>query len=366
MVKKLFKNLDYGILIIVFILFFIGMVSLKSASQGAGGDPEEFTKQFVWFTIGMVAVITMIFFDYKIIKKLSIPIYALILILLILVLKSNPTNGATSWFKVGPISIQPSEFAKLAVIMMLAMFIDFCNERKGINMIYNLFFCSLIVAIPTLLIIKQPDYGTAIVMIVIFSAMIFAGGINWKYIVAAIIVLIISAPLVYNFILPSHAKKRIEVFINPETDPRGAGYNIIQSKLAVGSGMIFGMGLFNGNQTQMGLLPMKTTDFIFPVISEEMGFVVSSSVIILFAVLLVRIINLSRSTKDNFGKLICIGIFAMIFAHYVENIGMCMGLLPITGIPLPFISYGGSSMLTNMISVGLLCSIAARRKKHII
>ena len=203
------------------------------------------------------------------------------------------------------------------------------------------------------------------VFLVVSALMIFVAGINIWYIVGAVVTVVISVFLAYQYVLPDYAKNRILVFLNPEMDPRGAGYNIIQSEMAVGSGKMWGMGLFSGNQTQLGYLPMKTTDFIFAVISEEMGFVVSSLVILLFVILLIRMANIAKTAKDNFGSLLCVGIFAMILAHFVENIGMCMGILPITGIPLPFISYGGSSMLTNMIAIGLLMSVATRRKHNI-
>ncbi len=365
MIKKLFKNLDYSVIILVILLFVIGIISLKSASMGAGGDADEYSKQIIWFLIGLIISIIMVFVDYKFFKKLSVPFYLIMILLLIVVLKSNPTNGATSWIKVGQLSLQPSEFFKISVILVVARFIEHANNTNGINKWYNLLICILIVIIPTLLIIKQPDYGTAIVILGILLAMLFAGGINWKYILVAVMLAVIIIPIAYNFALPEHAKKRIEVYLNPESDPRGAGYNAIQSKLAVGSGMIVGMGLFNGNQTQMGLLPMKTTDFIFSVISEEMGFIVSAMVVGLYMILQIKIINISRRTKDTFGKMICIGTFAMIFIHVIENIGMCIGLLPITGIPLPFISYGGSSMLTCMILIGMINSISARKKKHL-
>ena len=364
MIKKVFKNLDYIILIIVFVFVAISVVALKSASQGAGEVEVKYTKQIMWFVIGLFFVFGLSFFDYKDLKKLIPPAYIFILLLLLLVLKTTPINGATSWFRIGSASLQPSEFFKIVLILSIASFIDFASEKEGINKIYNLLLSGLILAIPILLIIKQPDYGTAIVGIFIFAVMIFSAGLSYKYIVPALVLIIIAVPILYNFVLPTHAKNRIDVFLNPNLDPRGAGYNIIQSELAIGSGMLTGQGFFNGTQTQMGLLPMKTTDFIFPVISEEMGFVISSAIILLYGILLIRIINLSRNTKDTFGKLICIGIFAMIFAHVVENIGMCMGLLPITGIPLPFISYGGSSMLTNMIAIGLLMSVAVHKKKH--
>ena len=262
-------------------------------------------------------------------------------------------------------SLQPSEFAKIVLIITMARIIDNFKQKGTLNKPINILLLFLIISLPVLLIIMQPDYGTAMVILVMVAVMLFVGGIKWRYIIGAVTAVAIIIPVAYNYFLPQHAKNRIEVFLNPESDPRGAGYNIIQSKLAVGSGQLWGMGLFNGNQTQLGILPMKTTDFIFPVISEEMGFIISSLVILLFVVLLIRIINIAKTSKDSFGGLVCVGIFAMIFAHFVENVGMGMGLLPITGIPLPFISYGGSSMLTNMIAIGLVMSVACRRKHNI-
>lgn len=364
MVKKVLKNIDYVILILVIILFVIGIVALSSASQGAGEVEAKFSKQIVWFAVGLFISFCVAFFDYKNLKKITIPIYIISLIALALVLKTAPINGARSWFQIGPMSLQPSEFFKIILIISVATFIDYVSENNGINKIYNLLICFAIIAVPIFLIVKQPDYGTAIVGIVIFAMMLFSAGLNWKYIATAFVILIVAVPLLYFFVLPEHAKTRIDVFLNPNLDPRGAGYNIIQSELAIGSGMLLGKGVQNGTQTQMGLLPMKTTDFIFPVIGEEMGFIVSSLIIVLYGILLIRIINLARNTLDRYGKLICVGVFAMIFSHVLENIGMCMGLLPITGIPLPFISYGGSSMLTNMIAIGLLMSISAHKKKH--
>ena len=340
-------------------------MALYSTGQGAGGDPTEFSKQLIWFLVGFVVLIFLTFFDYKNFKKICFPLYFIFIILLFAVLFVNRNNGATSWFKVGRMSFQPAEFFKIAIVITNAFLIEHFKEKENLSKIHNIIILLLIVAIPTVLIIKQPDYGTAAVVILTTAIMLFVGGIDFKYIVAIAVVAIILIPIAYNFI-PQHAKDRINVYLNPESDPKGAGYNIIQSKLAVGSGQAFGMGFLNGNQTQLGTLPMKSTDFIFPVIGEEMGFFVSSLVIILYLILLVRLLYIARHAKDTFGELICIGTFAIILLHFVENIGMSMGLLPITGIPLPFISYGGSSMLTNMILIGICESVSAHRKKHLL
>ena len=223
----------------------------------------------------------------------------------------------------------------------------------------------LYIALPTVLIMMQPDYGTAMVFLVVAALMIFISGINVGYIIGAIITVVVGIFVAYNYVLPDYAKTRITVFLNPETDPSGAGYNIIQSELAVGSGQMWGMGLFNGNQTQLGYLPMKTTDFIFAVISEEMGFVISTAVVILFVLLISKSVHIGKTAKDNYGSLISIGVAGMFLAHFIENVGMNIGLMPITGIPLPFISYGGSAMLTNFVGLGLLLNVSGRRKKKL-
>ncbi len=365
MLKKLFKSIDRVCLFIVCALFLIGMVALYSANGGISGDSSEVWKQGLWFGIGFVILAGITLMDYKTFEKLWIPIYIVILILLVAVLFTKPINGACSWFNLKFMSVQPSEFAKICLILTIARMIDIQKQKGNFQKPQYILLLLLLVLVPVLLIIKQPDYGTAIVILFTVAMMLFAAGIKWRYIVGAVLSVLIIVPIAYTYFLPEHAKNRIAVFLNPELDPRGAGYNIIQSKLAVGSGQLTGMGLFHGNQTQLGILPMKTTDFIFPVISEEMGFIISALVILLFVGLLLRIIHIAKTARDFYGMLICVGVFAMIGAHFIENVGMSMGLLPITGIPLPFISYGGSSMLTNMIAIGLVMSVANHRKHNI-
>lgn len=263
----------------------------------------------------------------------------------------------------GGVSIQPSEFAKITLILGLAKIICYFKEKKKLDSPLSILAILLILALPVALVVKQPDYGTAMVMLAVAAFMIFVSGINYKYVIGAVLIVAVGLPLAYQYILPEHARSRIMVFLNPETDPQGAGYNIIQAKLAVGSGQMFGMGLLEGNQTQLGYLPMKVTDFIFAVISEEMGFLVSVLVVILFVLLVIRGYAIAKSAKDLYGSLIATGITTMYLAHFIENVGMNIGLMPITGIPLPFISYGGSAMLTNFIGLGLLLNISGRRDK---
>lgn len=365
MKNKLLKNIEWGILICTILLIGIGMVALYSSTQSS--DFEELKKQIMWLVISIPIVILIISLDYEMIANISHIGYGIILILLVLVLFTTPVNGATSWFDIGPFSFQPAEFAKIFVILLLAKGIVKAQkqDKNDISKPLKLFLVLLIVAVPVLLIIKQPDYGTALAFLVATIFMLFVSGINKKYIIGAILAVIVIVPLLYFFVLPEHAKTRIDVFLNPNLDPRGAGYNVIQSKLAIGAGQLFGMGVTKGNQTQLGFLYPKTTDFIFSVIGEEMGFIVSAGIIVLYVVLITKAIYVAKTAKDDLGSYIAMGISGIFMFHMVENIGMTMGLLPITGVPLPFVSYGGSSLLTNFVLVGLLLNISARRKKAI-
>ncbi len=234
---------------------------------------------------------------------------------------TEPINGATSWFNIGSVSIQPAEFAKVICILMLALVISKIqkNGKNEISRISKLLLVLLTFIVPTLLIIKQPDYGTALAFVMALVFMLFTAGIKKRYIIAAILVVIIAVPLLYFFVLPEHAKTRIDVFLNPDLDPRGAGYNVIQSKLAIGAGELLGMGLFKGNQTQLGFLYPKTTDFIFSLIAEEMGFIVAAGVIILYVVLITKAIYVAKTAKDDLGSYIAIGIARSIFLSYARK-----------------------------------------------
>lgn len=363
--KRELKNMEWGLLIIAIILTAIGIIALFSATQENGYD--EFKKQLIWFAIGIVAMVIVMLINYETLVKLSPIFYGIFIILLIAVLFTNPVNGATSWFDIGSFSFQPSEFAKVIVVLFLAFIISKIQSRyvEDINKPSRLLIIFVAVAIPLLLIIKQPDYGTAMAFCVALALMLFTAGIDKKYIIGAVVVIVVSIPLVYNFVLPEHAKKRIDIFLNPESDPRGSGYNIIQSKLAIGAGRLTGMGLLKGNQTQLGYLYPKTTDFIFSVISEEMGFIISGTIIVLYVLLITKTIYIAKTAKDIKGSLIASGIAGIFLFHMAENIGMVMGLLPITGVPLLFVSYGGSSLITSYIFIGILLNISGKRQKTI-
>ncbi|MCI8345371.1 MAG: rod shape-determining protein RodA [Clostridia bacterium] len=363
--KKIFKNIEWGILICTILLILIGLVALFSATQNA--EYEELKKQIMWLCISIPIFIVVIFIDYEIVAKASPIFYGIFLILLIAVLFTKSINGATSWFNIGSFSIQPSEFAKIFVILVFAKVVSKIEERgkKEISRPTRLSLALAVVAVPVALIVIQPDYGTALAFLVATVMILYTAGIDKKYIITSILLVVILLPILYFFVLPDHAKTRIDVFLNPNLDPRGSGYNIIQSKLAIGAGELFGMGVLKGNQTQLGFLYPKTTDFIFAVIGEEMGFVATAGIVILYVILITKTIYVAKTAKDNLGSYIAMGIAGIFIFHMVENIGMTIGLLPITGVPLPFVSYGGSSMLTNLILIALVLNISGRRQKTI-
>ena len=365
MKRKVLKNIEWGILICTIILIIIGLVALYSATYETTRD--ELKKQCLWIAISIPIMILVICVNYEVIAKISPIFYVVILGLLVGVLFTSAVNGASSWFSIGFFSFQPSEFAKIFVVLAFSLVVTKIQERgrNEINRPTRLLLSLLVIAVPVGLIAIEPDIGTAVAFVFATAFILFAAGIKKRYIFSVLLLIVIAVPLLYFFVLPEHAKTRIDVYLNPELDPRGAGYNIIQSKLAVGAGELFGMGLLKGNQTQLGFLYPKTTDFIFAVIGEEMGFVVAAAVIILYVILITKAIYVAKTAKDDLGSYIAMGIAGIFLFHMLENIGMTMGLLPITGVPLPFVSYGGSSLLTNLILIALLLNISGRRQKTI-
>lgn len=364
MKKKLLKNMDYGVLICVLLLMTGGLFALFSTSKNT--EYTEFIKQLQWFAISIPFFIAAIVIDYNKILKFAPAFYGVCLFLLVIVLFTESINGASSWFSIAGFSFQPSEFGKIATILFLAYVLNLlqAKSKKDVNKFKNVLIILTVIAVPVLLIVKEPDFGTATAYIFAFVFIMFVSGINKKYIFASLAIIAVLVPVLY-LNLPQHALDRINVYLHPESDPRGSGYNIIQSKLAIGAGQILGMGFLQGNQTQLGYLHPKTTDFIFSAIGEELGFVVASVVIILYVVLITKIVYVAKTAKDNVGSYIAIGIAGVLCFHMIENIGMTMGLLPITGVPLPFVSYGGSSLLTNFICIGLVLNVSARRQKAI-
>lgn len=306
--SKKIKNTEWKILIYVILLLIIGLVALYSASTS--NDVAEFKKQIMWIAIGIPLLIGMMFIDYRILARFSPIFYGISLVLLVLVLFTSAVNGASSWFNIGSFSMQPAEFAKIAVILFLASTISKMgnDQERQINKPLNLLKTIGIVLLPVFLIAMQPDLGTATAYIFALVFMLFVAGIDKRYIIVAVTLVVILVPLLYLFVLPEHAKARIDVYLNPESDPRGDGYNIIQSKIAIGAGGLLGLGFLQGTQTHLGYLYPKTTDFIFSVIGEEFGFIVCSIIVILFVLLITKCIQVAKTASDNLGSYLVMGL----------------------------------------------------------
>lgn len=299
--KKQLKNTEWSILVCTIILIVIGLLALASASKAS--ELEDLKKQIIWISIGIPILIISMLIDYRTTAKISIIFYIISIILLIAVLLTSAINGATSWFQLGTISIQPAEIAKIAVVLFLASLMSKIS-REEINKPLKLLIVLGIAALPIVLIVLQPDYGTAMAYVFAIVVMLYVAGIKKKYIIATFLLVIIAIPLLYFFVLPEHAKQRIEVYLQPDLDPRGAGYNIIQSKLAIGAGRLLGQGWMNGTQTHLGFLYPKTTDFIFAVIGEEMGFIACAGIIILYIIFITRAVNIAKTARDDLGSYI--------------------------------------------------------------
>ncbi|NLN15352.1 MAG: rod shape-determining protein RodA [Tissierellia bacterium] len=358
---KSFKKFDFVLLFIMLILCGYGLIILKSATLSYGTN-SYLKSQIMAIIIGLFAILILVLMDYEFLGKLYIPIYIVCNLLLIAVLIfgfGEEDWGARSWLKIGPVSFQPSEFVKIGLIISLAKFIDINKEK--INEPFTLLKILAFAGFPVLLILKQPDFGTALVFIFFIAIMLFVAGIRWKYIGIAFLTALAAMPVLW-FRLDPYQRDRIFDFLEPERNPTGSGYQALQGKIAIGSGKIFGRGLFQGVFTQFNYIPEKQTDFIFAVLVEELGFIGGIFLIGLYFILLTRLIKISKNCNDLFGSLMVIGIAAIFVFHIWENIGMTIGLMPITGIPLPFISHGGTFMLINMVGIGIALSVGLHRE----
>ena len=359
----LFRELDYILIALSLICTAFGIVMISSAVRSLDGSSRYVLIQAVAGGMGLLIMAALTAVNYEKVSTAWKVIYMGCVVLLILVLivgTGREDTGSHSWIRFGPIGIQPSEFVKIGFIITLskrvADFGESINEPKNIlKLLAHL-------GILLCLILLQPDFGTSMVFIFIFAGIVFAAGISYKYILTAVGTIIGIIPMAWFFLLKEYQKNRIRVFINPESDPLGSGYHVIQSKIAIGSGRLFGKGLYEGTQTQLGYLPAKHTDFIFAVVGEELGLIGCAVVTGLLFSLVYRCLADSKRTKSDINRYICIGVACMFLAHIFENIGMCIGLMPVTGIPLPFFSYGGSSLITNFAAIGLVLSVHMRKK----
>lgn len=314
--KRALKNTEWGILICVVLLVIIGLVALYSATINS--ELYEFKKQCLWILISIPIMIAVMYIDYNMLAKVSAYLYGILIILLIAVLFTKPINGATSWFNIGFFAFQPAELGKVFIIMFVSYVIVTIQRKskKEINKLSKLAIILSVVGLPIILIAMQPDYGTAIAYIISLVLILYVSGIDKKYIITSFIIVLIMVPIMYFFILPEHAKARIDVYLNPNLDPRGAGYNIIQSKIAIGAGKLFGMGWLKGTQTHLGFLYPKTTDFIFSMIGEELGFAMCSLIVVIYVMLITKAINVAKTASNDLGSYIAMGIVRNIFISH--------------------------------------------------
>ncbi|HRS20875.1 MAG TPA: rod shape-determining protein RodA [Clostridia bacterium] len=359
--RKLIKNIDLGIVISTILLIVYGMISISSATHiRSGGSMGTLKVQIIAFILGIIGVILILLIDYKTFGDNYVLIYITNVFLLTLVLIIGfSTKGTRGWIDLGPVNMQPSEVVKIGYILTFAKYLE--KKKDNLNKLIDVLPAMLHLGLIVGLIMLQPDTGTALVFIFISIFMLFAAGMSYKIIAGAFGGFLISLPIIWKLLKP-YQKNRILVFLNPELDPMGAGYHVIQSKTAIGSGQFLGKGLFEGTQNNLGFILERHTDFIFSVIGEELGLVGALVLMMLFLWLLLRCIHIAKVSKDDYGMLICVGIISMFLFHIFENIGMTIGLMPVTGIPLPFISYGGSNLLTNMAAVGLVLNVGMRRQ----
>jgi rod shape determining protein RodA len=401
---KLSDKFDFGIFIPAILLIVIGLTAIYSSTFNHPTMSGNFNRQLVF----SIAAFIIFFITYSLptnsFRTITIPTYLLSLLLLIVVLVvGRKVSGARSWLDLGPFGFQPSEFAKIGTVLTMSAFLS--RKNTDIESFKDILFSLGIGFIPVMLILLEPDMGTAIVFFGTILILIFWKGISlfglfivlspgfvaiaaifgFYYFLASLIIVLIVLMLfrkdiffsgsifalnlaagfftdyLYNALSP-HQQKRIQSFIDPNTDPLGAGYNTIQAKVAIGSGGLFGKGFLQGNQTQLQYIPEQWTDFIYCVIGEEFGFIGSIIVLVLFLYLFLRILKIASTTKDEFLSLTIIGILSVYVIHYLINIGMVVGILPVIGIPLPFVSYGGSSLLVNMFMLGIIANVYRNRK----
>lgn len=399
------EEIDFTTLSITFLLIVVSLISMYSATYDAGAS-VYFYRHVLWMGIGIVLMISVSLIPYRTLQLLSYPLYGLSIMFLVGVLILGKTvAGSKSWFGVGTLGLQPAEFAKTAALLALAAYLS----RRHVNpqRLKDLSVVLSIALIPAALIIAQPDIGTALIFIsMLIPILYWAGGSAFfllsliapgaaaiaalfgttafvvvvfatflvlfllrenrfvSAIVFSLTVLVgVSVQFIYGKLQP-YQQKRIDTFLNPETDPLGAGYNVIQSKIAIGSGAIFGKGYLQGTQTQLNFIPAQWTDFIFCVPGEEFGFIGALFILFLLAALLLRGVQIASMVKNQYASIVAIGVVAVFAVHIIINIGMSMGLLPVIGIPLPFLSYGGSNLITNMMMIGLLLNMYKNRKEY--
>ena len=362
--KRLLKNLDFTLLFVVIAILAYGCAMIYSASRGGSTAAGYVERQLVWAVIGTIIAIAVASIDTSVYNKIAGKLYGSIVFLLIAVLvMGHSSKGAQRWIGVGSLQIQPSEFAKIIMIIALSVFLVKRSEDiRSFKLFFNSF---LYLSLPMLLIFKQPDLGTSLALLAIWIFTLFIMGTNIKNILIFIGAGMLLALIVWNTpgVLKDYQKKRVITFINPAADPLGSGYHVTQSRIAIGSGKMSGKGFLKGTQRELRFIPEQHTDFIFTVVGEEMGFIGAVVLLLLYFALLWRGLCIMSATEDPVGRGIAAGVVGMFIFHLFVNMGMTLGIMPVTGVPLPMFSYGGSSLMSNLISIGLLQGVSMRRHR---
>jgi len=355
--KRLLEDIDWWLLLSLLLIMLLGFVNLCSASAAAG-YPFQW-KQCQWYVAGSVLMFAAMAFDYRKLSAYWMHIYVLTVLMLLLVMFiGKSVSGSQRWISLGFINLQPSEFAKLLMVIVISSF--FAQEDKDQYGLLDLWKPLLLVLLPVLLIVKQPDLGTGLLVLGIFASLVYYARLKWSSFIIILGMGLAAFPLLWKFMKP-YQRRRVEIFLNPESDPFGAGWHVLQSKIAVGSGQLIGKGFMKGTQAQLNFLPEVHTDFAFSIWSEEWGFIGAIILIGIYFFFLSRCLSVAQNARDRFGSFLAFGITAMIFWQLLINVCMVLGLMPVVGIPLPLVSYGGSSVLTTLVGVGLIMNVRLRR-----
>ncbi|NIQ39964.1 MAG: rod shape-determining protein RodA [Proteobacteria bacterium] len=360
--RRLIDHIDWPLITLLFCLTAIGVVNLYSAALGEriAGIPI-YLRQAMWFSVGFLVMLLVAFIDYRNYRTFAYAILAGSLIpLAVLLIYHFMVGGVQRWIRFGPISFQPSEWVKISLIIVLARFFS-KNPKTDGYLIRDLVTPFLLTVIPAILILLQPDLGTAIILFLILISVLIFVGIRMISFLILTFTGLAALPLIWTYFLKAYQKERILVFFNPGLDPLGSGYHIQQSKIAIGSGGLTGKGFLAGAYTKLGFIPARHTDFVLCNLAEEWGFLGLTVLLILFLLVLLLGIQISLRSKDRFGTIAAFGVVAMIFWHIFINVGMVLGMMPVVGVPLPFLSYGGSSTVAVMAGAGLLLNISMRR-----
>jgi len=359
--RRLLAHFDWPLLVCALLVIGCGLATVLSATRTQDHLVSGLVlRQAMWTGIGLIGLLAALSFDYHWLERYGYFLYGGILCLLVLTaVLGSSGGGARRWIGVGPFTLQPSEFAKLALVVALARYLHRQVGERALSL-RAVMIPVVLLAPPAILILKQPDLGTVVVLGLTVGAMLFIAGLRLRLVLLMCAVLVPAVPYIWHHLKP-YQQRRVVTFINPNADPLGAGYHIIQSKIAIGSGMLQGKGFLHGTQNRLNFLPEQHTDFIFAVLAEEWGFIGACVLIVLYTALLLRCFMVATRARDSFGVLLTFGLTTAIFSQALVNIGMATGSLPVVGITLPFVSYGGSSLLASLIAIGLLMNVSMRR-----